>query len=64
MSQKTLDQFPPIEAEDYAYIVILKDIDVAGKKRDWHLHAQDVVFIEGWIADLLVERSAARYVSI
>ncbi len=66
MNQSTLETFlEPEFAQDNGHatqviVSILKDFNVAWTDRNWYLHAQDLVYLDEKLADLLVKRSIAR----
>lgn len=66
MNQSTLEAFlgPAITRDNaqvrQVLVSILKDFNVAWTDRNWYLHAQDLVYLDEKLADLLVKRGIAR----
>lgn len=69
MNQLTLGSFADSQQEDppekiRISVLILADINVAWKDRDWHLRAQDIVYLDPELADLLIGRKTAKGVRL
>ncbi len=69
MNQSTLETFlgPELTNNNQAtqvLVSILQDFNVAWTDRNWYLHAQDLVYLDEKLADLLVTRKIARRIDL
>ena len=62
MTQASLDMFQ--EPVRYVTVLVLVDISIAWKDRDWHFHSQDIVDLDSRLARTMTERRWARTVSL
>ena len=58
MTQYSLDMFQ--EPFQYVTVLVLVDIEIAWKDRDWHFHAQDIVDLDSRLARTMIERGWFR----
>ncbi len=65
MMQSSLDSFfQHVKTQGYVPSLVLKEINVSWKDRDWYLHPQDFVYLDEDLAAILVERGMARKVEV
>ena len=69
MNQSTLEIFLGSELTNnnqatQVLVSILQDFNVAWTDRNWYLHAQDLVYLDEKLADLLVTRNIARRINL
>ena len=62
MIQASLDMFQ--EPVQYVTVLVLVDIEIAWKDRDWHFHNQDIADIDTELAELMVKRGWARMLKV
>ena len=72
MNQLTFDSFLESELKSnesqkhvaQTLVLVLKDINVAWRDRDWYLHEQDLVYLNEDLATILVGRGIAKIVNL
>ena len=62
MTQSSLDMFQ--EPVQYVTVLVLVDISIAWKDRDWHFHSQDIVDIDSELAELMIRRGMVRMLTM
>ena len=64
MTQSSLDMFQEPEPIRYVTVLVLKDIAIAWKDKDWHFHNQDIVDIDSELAELMIRRGMVRMLTM
>ena len=62
MTQSSLDMFQ--EPVQYVTVLVLVDISIAWKDRDWHFHSQDIASIDCELAKVMIQRKMAKMLKV